>query len=404
MSASLRQSNGYLLTVLILVSTVNWADRQVVPILFPGIRAELGLTDTELGVVGGLAFSLIYAISGFAFGQAADHYLRVRVIAFGLTVWSLATAAGALAVDFWTLVAARFFTGIGEASLYPCALSLVAERFPPERRGLALGTFGISAALGAGIGIGLGGRLAELLGWRQVFLIYGGAGLLLLPVVLTLVEERRPRVTHGAESAWKVIGELVGDPRLLLMWLGGATAIASGLGFVAWAPSYFVRDRGLELTEAGFIFGGGALLGGVLGSILGGYLADWRHRVRLAGEFDVSVAAAIVSAPLIVLTISSTSVWVFAPCGILASIAIYCFFPSLNAMLVSLVPKERHGIATAVNVFFMGGVGSAAGPFVVGLTSDLTGSLHTAMFTPAVGVLIAAALVAASGWYVRARA
>jgi predicted MFS family arabinose efflux permease len=236
-----------------------------------------------------------------------------------------------------------------------------------------------------------------------VFLIYGGTGILLLPLVLTLAEEPRPRIVHGAESAWKVIGELVGDPRLLLMWLGGAMAIASGLGFAAWAPSYFVRDRGLGVTEAGAIFGGGALIGGVLGSILGGYLADWRRRVRLAGEFDVSVAAAVLTAPLIVLTISSTSPWIFAPSGIAACIAIYSVFPSLNAMLVTLVPKERHGLATAVNVFFMGGVGSAAGPFVIGVTSDLTGSLHTAMFTPAVGVLIAAALVAAAGWFVRAR-
>src|SRR6185369_13052661 len=149
MGSTFRQGNGYLLTVLTITSTMNWADRQVVPILFPGIRADLGLTDTELGIIGGLAFSLIYAITGFAFGVAADRTIRVYVIAFGLTVWSVATAAGAFATSFGTLFWARFFTGIGEASLFPCAISLIGERFPPERRGQALGIFGMSAAIGA---------------------------------------------------------------------------------------------------------------------------------------------------------------------------------------------------------------------------------------------------------------
>src|SRR5690606_23887846 len=121
------------------------ADRQVVPILFPAIKGELGLSDTELGIVGGLAFSLIYAISSFVFGYLADRTSRRAVIAFGLVAWSLATAAGGLATGFWTLFAARFFTGIGEASLYPCAMSLIADTIPPDRRGRAIGIVGASA-------------------------------------------------------------------------------------------------------------------------------------------------------------------------------------------------------------------------------------------------------------------
>src|SRR4051812_40827279 len=113
-------SSGYLLTVLTIIGTVNWADRQVVPILFPGIRHDLGLTDTELGVIGGLAFSIIYALSSFEFGYAADRGMRKHIIAGALVVWSAATMASGLATSFWTLFAARFFTGIGEASLYPC--------------------------------------------------------------------------------------------------------------------------------------------------------------------------------------------------------------------------------------------------------------------------------------------
>jgi len=397
MTAGLRHGNAYLLTVLTITSTMNWADRQVVPILFPGIRAELGLSDTELGVIGGLAFSLIYAITGFAFGVAADRTIRVYVIAFGLTVWSVATAAGAFATSFGTLFWARFFTGIGEASLFPCAISLIGERFPPERRGQALGIFGMSAAIGAGLGVGLGGRLAEAFGWRQVFLIYGGTGLFLLPLVLSLPEARRPYVAAEREAPVRVARELLGDSRLLCLWMGGLVAIACGIGFAAWAPSYFIRERGLGVTEAGVVFGIAALGGGIGGSLLGGMLADRRQRMRAAGGLDVSVGSALVAAPVVFVTINATSPWVFGPLGLLGLTAVYAIFPALQTVLVSWVPKKRHGLASALNVFFLGGLGSALGPFVVGVASDRLGSLHTAMTIPIAGLLLAAALIAASG-------
>lgn len=397
MTRGRRHGDGWLLGVLTLTSTVNWADRQVVPILFPGIRAELGLSDTELGVVGGLAFSLVYAVTGFGFGFAADRWVRVHVVAFGLTVWSLATAAGGLATDFTSLFWARFFTGIGEASLFPCAVSLIGERFPPERRGRALGIFGMAAAIGAGLGVGLGGRLADVLGWRDVFFLYGGSGLLLLPLILTLPEARRGRPADAVESPVAVVRTLLADSRLSALWIAGMIAMASGIGYAAWVPSFFVRAHGLDVTAAGALFGGAALLGGILGSLLGGFLADRRGRARTAGEVQVSVGSALLAAPLIVCTIGVATPILFVPFGLAASMAIYAFFPPLQALLVRIVPKERHGLASALNVFFLGGLGSAIGPFVVGYASDATGSLHTAMMVPAAGFLVAGGLALAVG-------
>jgi MFS family permease len=392
-----------LLAVLTLTGTVNWADRQVVPILFPGIRAELHLSDTELGIVGGLAFSLIYALTGFFFGFAADRWLRVRVIAFGLATWSLATAAGGLATDFSTLFWARFFTGIGEASLFPCAVSLIGERFPPERRGRALGTFGMAAAIGAGLGIGLGGRLADALGWRSVFFIYGGSGLLLLPLVLALPETRRRRDGTTRDPPLAAARTLLADARLAVLWLAGMIAIASGIGYAAWVPSFFVRDHGLGVTEAGLLFGAAALAGGIVGSLAGGMLADHRGRARFAGEADVAIASGLLAAPLIVATIGVATPWLFVPIGLAASISIYSFFPALQALLVRLVPQQHLGIAAALNVFFLGGLGSALGPFVVGSISDATGNLHAALLVPAGGFLVAAAVAAAAGRVARRR-
>jgi len=144
-AASWRHSPWYMLAVITAVNAVNWADRQVVPILFPGIRSELALSDTQLGIIGGFAFSLVYAGASFLFGYAADRTIRRNVVAVGLVVWSIATAASGLATGFGSLFAARFFTGAGEASLYPATMSLIAERFPVTRRGRAMGIFGAAA-------------------------------------------------------------------------------------------------------------------------------------------------------------------------------------------------------------------------------------------------------------------
>jgi predicted MFS family arabinose efflux permease len=255
----------------------------------------------------------------------------------------------------------------------------------------------MSSAIGAGLGIGLGGRLAEVLGWRQVFLIYGAAGLLVLPLVLSVPEARRTASTVRGEPPFTVLRELLADPRLLLMWIAGLVAIASALGFAAWLPSYLVRDRGVAVGTAGAIFGGGALIGGIVGSLLGGFFADRRGRVRFVGEFDVAIVGALVATPLTLLTINSPSPWIYVPAGLVGLVAIYAFFPPLQAVLVALVPRHRHGLASSLNVFFLGGLGSALGPFVVGFTSDRTGSLHTAVSVPVIGLVVAAGLIATAG-------
>ena len=219
-------SPWYTLAVLTVINAINWADRSVVPILFPAIGSELGLTDTQLGIIGGFAFSGVYAVAAFVFGRAADRNLRTRIIAFGLVVWSAATAASGLAEGFGSLFAARFFTGVGEASLYPCALSLLAERFSADTKGRAMGIFAAASAAGGGLGVAIGGSLATAVGWRTVFFLYGAVGLLLLPLLFTLGEQPRPTVRQeesaggrrqaatGRSSPTDVVAEWRGHDRI----------------------------------------------------------------------------------------------------------------------------------------------------------------------------------------------
>jgi MFS family permease len=391
-----------MLAVITAANAVNWADRQVVPILFPAIRSEIELNDTELGIIGGLAFSLIYAVASFGFGYAADRTIRRNVVVFGLVVWSVATAASGLATGFGSLFAARFFTGAGEASLYPATMSLIAERFPVTGRGRAMGIFGAAAAVGGGIGVGLGGRLAEALGWRNVFFFYGARGLLLVPILLSVPEARREaHDDQRAEPPRRVLGELFRDRRLLMVWMSGLVMMAAAFGYVAWLPSYLVRARDFDLSEAGDLVGLAALIGGVAGSMLGGILADRFRRRRLAGELTLSALAAALSVPFIALVLASTSTPLLIVAGLLGPVAIYAFFPPLQTVLTEIVPQRRLGLAYAINILFVAGIGQGVGPVVVGRISDASGSLAAGLAVTVAGMGVASVLALAAGRVVR---
>lgn len=389
--ASWRSSSTYLLVVLSLVNTVNWADRQVVPILFPGIREELGLSDTELGIIGGVAFSLVYAVSAFIFGYLADRRVRRNLIAIGLVMWSAATAVSGLATGFWTLFAARFFTGIGEASLFPAGISLIVERFPGEGRGRAVGIFGAATAVGGGLGLGLGGPLAEAMGWRFVFFLYGGVGLLLFPFVMLITEAPRTTADDGGfATTLGVVRETLRDRRLTWLWAAGVVMLACGVGYGAWVPSFFVRFRDLDVASAGVLFGLSQLVGGIGGALLGGYFADRWSKRRPAGEIDVCVVAALVSVPTVACVLIFEHPAVYLTLGALGPVAIFSFFPSIQVAVAGFVPAHRHGITFAIQSFFMGGLGSAIGPTLIGRVSDVTGSIVTALWVPVFGMAAAA--------------
>jgi predicted MFS family arabinose efflux permease len=388
--------------VLALVNIVNWADRQVVPVLFSPISRELNLTDTELGVIGGMAFSLVYAMSAFMFGHFADRWIRRSLIAIGLVVWSLATMASGLADSFWTLFAARFFTGIGEASLYPCAMSLIAERYPAATRGRALGVFGAATAIGGGLGLGLGGYLAELVGWRQVFFIYGGVGFLLLPAVLAVSEAPRAQ-PEAKDSSLNVLKEVLGDGGLQRMWAAGAIMIAGLIGYAAWMPSFVERVHGFSESDAGMIAGAGILFGGVFGSMLGGWIADIRGRIRSAGELDVAMASAALTAPLIVIGLFATWMPLVVTAALIVPVTAFAFFPSLQMTMMRVVPPNRFGMAYACQVLFFGGIGAAAGPFMIGAASDAFGDLRQAMLLSAITSAVAFFLIWWTASFLRSR-
>jgi MFS family permease len=194
---------------------------------------------------------------------------------------------------------------------------------------------------------------------------------------------------------------LVTDGRLLRVWAAGTVMIAAGIGYATWIPSFFVRERGLDVSQAGYVFGASILVGGTLGSVVGGHFADVRRRLRKAGELDVSVAAAALACPLVLMTLAPIDPRLQMAGAVLAPIAIYAFFPSLQTMVVEIAPPQRLGIAYALQILFLGGVGQALGPFIVGFVSDRTGSLLAGLFVPLALLGIAALLAVHAGSYIR---
>jgi MFS family permease len=162
-------------------------------------------------------------------------------------------------------------------------------------------------------------------------------------------------------------------------------------------PSYFVRNLGLNVAQAGALFGGAALLGGILGGVVGGTLSDRRRRARTGGEFDVSAVAALVGALLVLFTLEVGPGVGSSLGGLVATLAIYGIFPGLLSAMLTLVPAHRHGATTALNTLFLGGIGAATGPFLVGVASDKLGSLHTALYVPVGGLCLAALLAVRAG-------
>lgn len=404
-SASWRAGPVFLLATLTLVNTINWADRQVVPILVPAIKADLALSDTQIGIVSGVAFSLIYAVAAFVFGYLADRASRRLVLIFGLLAWSAATAASGLATGFGSLFVARFFTGLGEASLYPCAMSLLADAFPAERRGRAIGLIGASTALGGGLGIGVGGWLVGQIGWREVFFTYGAAGALVLPLLLVMVEPARAGDADrdGHEPAGRIVVEALRDVRLLSIWLSGTLLMSGAFGWIVWAPTYFDRELGFDVGEIALIFGAAQLLGGVGGSVLGGWLGDRARASRFAGQLGVTAGAALVTAPLFALTLFDVPHAVLVLVAVLGPFAIFAAFPNLQTMVAEIVPARRLGLTFAVHMLFLAGLGTALGPFLVGWVSDLTGSLRVALTVPLVCCVAAAVTARLAAATVRAR-
>ncbi len=370
---------SYVLVVLLIVYTFNFIDRQIVGILAVPIKAELHLSDSQLGLMGGLAFALFYTLLGIPIARMADRVSRTSIMTAALALWSLMTAACGLTHSFVQLFLARVGVGVGEAGGVAPAYSLICDYFPAKERARALSVYSFGIPIGAALGIVLGGYITSLMSWRMAFFIVGVAGLLITPLLkLTVREPERgaldPERIDGAPapSLVEVMGVLAGKASFWGLSLGAASASMMGYGLFFWAPSFLVRSFHLTLLHASLGFGALVLVGGLIGIWFGGALADRYGGKRKAMYAYIPAMAFLATLPFYAAGVLSTTLWIsFAVLLVPTALGLVWLGPVLAAVQ-HLVPSNMRATASALFLFINNLIGIGLGTTLIGVVSDLT--------------------------------
>lgn len=370
----------YVLGMLLAVYLVSLVDRQILAVLLEPIRHDLGLHDVQLGLLSGVAFGLLYAVVAVPLSRLGDRRSRVGVIAGSLVVWSLATALCGAAAGFGQLFAARVLVGTGEAGAGPSSHSLIADYFPPERRGFALGVYSMGIFMGAGLGLSLGGVLLMAWGWRGAFVAAGLPGLLL--AVLLGVTVRDPRRSDATVRA-PAFGESV----RIVTRAGPLLSGAFGLGFsvfaiqsmLNWLPALLARDYAFSPSQAGHALAPVVALFGTAGVLAGGLACDrvGRHAPANSPLLMAAVTFLIVPAGIFGLLSGSARVLIASQAPVFFCSA-FVAGPSF-ALFQARTPPALRAFAAAFAGLVAVILGNAAGPFAAGALSDIlraTGSAH----------------------------
>ncbi|HXA37277.1 MAG TPA: MFS transporter [Steroidobacteraceae bacterium] len=376
---------SYVLGVLVIVYTFNFIDRQIVGILAVPIKAELHLSDSQLGLMGGLAFALFYTFLGIPIARLADRVSRTLIMTAALALWSLMTAACGLTQSFAQLFMARVGVGVGEAGGVAPAYSLICDYFPPKERARALSVYSFGIPIGSALGIVLGGFITSLVSWRVAFFIVGVAGLLITPLLKYTVREpkragldpphakRDQTSSPGAASApslLAVVAVLSGKPSFWGLSLGAACASMMGYGLFFWAPSFLVRSFHLSLLHASLGFGGLVLIGGLIGIWLGGALADRYGEKRRAMYAFIPAFAFLATVPFYAVGVLSTTLWISLAVLLVPTALGLLWLGPVLAAIQHIVPADMRATAAALFLFINNLIGIGLGTTLIGLVSD----------------------------------
>jgi MFS family permease len=369
-------NRAYVLFILVVVYTFNFIDRQIVGILAVPIKADLGLTDTQLGLMGGLAFALFYTGLGIPVAMLADRFSRTWIMTAALTIWSAMTAASGLATNFAQLFLARLGVGVGEAGGVAPAYSLISDYFPPGQRARALSIYSFGIPIGSAIGIVFGGIIASLINWRYAFFIVGLAGIVIAPIFRLTIKEPprgqydRQRSDTQAPGLKTILNTLLHKPSFWLLSLGASCSSMMGYGVFFWLPSFFVRSYHLTLLNASLFYGAVLLIGGVAGIWAGGWLGDRFGHSQRSQYARIPAIAFVAAVPFYVLAILSPTLTLsFVVLLVPTALGLAWLGPVISA-IQHLVPPNMRATASAIFLFINNLIGIGLGTFAIGLLSD----------------------------------
>jgi predicted MFS family arabinose efflux permease len=376
----------YSLALLILLNLSNYLDRTIIGILQQPMKSELRLEDWQLGIISGPAFALFYSLAGVPIARLAERINRVRLLAVALAIWSSMTALCGAAVNFLHLVIARIGVGAAEGACTPSSHSLIADIFPPRQRGIAMSFLTTSIPIAQLLAPIIGGVIATTWGWRAAFAVVGLPGIALAALIFFTMKE--PRDTPGQARA-QAPSSFLADMRLLLsdrafVWLFAASAFMgqSITSTNIFTASYFVRQYELSLTEVGTIVGVGSGLAGLVGTFIGGTLAD-RYAGQYGRSYPIVCGIGALLAAVFFTIVFTRDVWYVAlPFLLLANVSTDMKNGPNFAAAQNLAPAHMRATASAVLMIAAICLGSGLGPLILGVISD---SVASASFPAALG-------------------
>jgi predicted MFS family arabinose efflux permease len=383
----------YALTILTLINLFNYVDRWVLSAIVEPVKAALGLSDTQLGLIG-TGFIVVYALTSPVFGTLGDRRRRPPLIALGVAIWSLATGLAGFARGFWTLFVARSTVGVGEAAYGTIAPAILSDFFPIERRGRVFAVFFSAIPIGSAAGYVLGGWADQHFGWRAAFWIAGFPGLLLALLVMFVKDPPRGQQDAHAPKAsgtstLDAYRDLLRNRPYVLSVLGYAayTFALGGLGF--WMPAFLERSRGMSRSDATITFGIMVMITGFVGTFLGGWLGDRLLTKTKQSYLWVSGIATLLAAPTALLGLMHRDKVVYIAALSVAQVLIFMCTGPINSAIVNVVSPLERATAVGLSVFAMHVIGDIPAPVLIGALSDAT-SLEK-------GILIVTVAIAAAG-------
>jgi predicted MFS family arabinose efflux permease len=368
----------FALAMLTAVYALNFIDRQILVILQEPIKADMGLSDAQLGLLSGFAFAVIYVTAGIPIAYWADRGNRRNVISLAVAVWSGMTAVSGLAQNYGQLLLARIGVGLGEAGGSPPAHSMISDYYPPEQRATALSIYSTGIYIGILLGFLFGGVIAEAFGWRTAFMVVGLPGVLFaLFLRFALKEPLRgrwdnPAAAHGPQPGLKQTMALLRDrPSFWYIALGSAFASYVAYGNGNFLPSFLIRNHNMSIAEVGTVLALVSGVSGALGTFLGGYLSDrygtkdkrWYLWIPMLG---IALAYFPYLNMLLTDNISSGLTLVF-----FALILNSFYLGPCIALSHALVEPGMRALTSAVLFFVLNMIGLGLGPFLTGLVSDM---------------------------------
>lgn len=406
-----------LLALLTLINILNFVDRQLLPSFANFIKPELGLSDTEYGLLTGLFFIIFYAVAGLFMGVLADRMHRGRLIAVAIALWSLLTAASGAARGFVSMAIPRALIGVGESALTPAATSLLADRFRPSQLGLAAGLYYLGVPVGAGMSLLVAGYLGPTIGWRNCFYLLGGAGMFFAVAMLFVRDPRVVHVqTHEHGPGWgghmKLLLSALRQSPALCMMIAGGVLLHIAVGAAGFDQLWFAEERGFERAEIAKLSGYITVVAGIAGNLFGGFVGDWWYKNRSSGRAMLLFWMFLALAPL---TIAYRIVPADSPLfllGIGVGVFVLCAFygPSI-ATVQELSPPSARATVVAFNILCINTIGLGIGITGTGWLIDVFRSAGAAqpyssgvLMMTLVSMLALPAFFLAGRWFHRDKA